>query len=195
MERRGAVALLSGASGCNRAAVPQETNLPISRVTSTGVSMSDLGLIVTEGDAHTMTDPGIPAPPSEGKMPPPKLPPDSLPPEEPEGEPDLGPTGPCSPYPDVDPSINEPPGPGSAPRSSAEQPNRLGRAALRVEEGCASHLVLAHVRTEEADPCANDRDSWRLRSHDRGRRRLRAETDRNAQSDRSSGSPVHTAGR
>src|SRR3954453_15284311 len=78
-----------------------------------GASMSDPRLIVTEADADAMVNPGFPTPPSPGKMPPPKLPPDSLPPEEPEDEPDIGPTGPHSPYPGVDPSIDEPPGPGS----------------------------------------------------------------------------------
>ncbi|GJD43591.1 hypothetical protein AFCDBAGC_1443 [Methylobacterium cerastii] len=54
-----------------------------------------------------MANPGLPTPdPTPGDLPPP-VPPDDLP--------DIGPTGPRTPYPVNDPGIGEPGGPGSEP--------------------------------------------------------------------------------
>lgn len=91
--------------------------------------MSDLRLIVTRGDEDVTTNPGIPTPPSPGKITPPKLPPD------PDEEPDLGPTGPRTPYPNVDPSIQEPPEPGSEPDHFPGIPTDPGVRRLRRSEG------------------------------------------------------------
>lgn len=54
-----------------------------------------------------MANPGLPTPdPTPGDLPPPSQP-DELP--------DIGPTGPRTPYPVNDPGIDEPGGPGSEP--------------------------------------------------------------------------------
>ncbi|CAM2953603.1 hypothetical protein JHFBIEKO_2983 [Methylobacterium mesophilicum] len=53
-----------------------------------------------------MANPGLPEP-TPGDLPPP--------PPTPDEEPDIGPTGPRSPYPVNDPGIGEPGGPGSEP--------------------------------------------------------------------------------
>ena len=61
-----------------------------------------------------MADPGVPTR-NPGNKPVPGIPPSEGPPDAPDEVPDVGPTGPRTPYPVNDPGIAEPGGPGSEP--------------------------------------------------------------------------------